>query len=185
MHFIQLRQLAFLTPFMLSFKLYSQMLIQYSIFSLAFLCLDFLPQVSQGLSLPWLLKVNQFTFLRLGSSTHRSLASLQTLPVLLLFLLAIWHNLMALAASCFPFYHLRCFGYSAINLDYPIHSGLIRLCFKKKDKSIWFKLQPWILFLSLWLHITIDHSTILPFLKSAILILLIKHLFLVTIQIMG
>lgn len=123
LHFIQLKQLPFHTPFMFSFKLYSQMLIQYCIFSLASLYLDFLPQVSQGLSLPWLLKVKQFIFLHFsGSSTHRSLASLQTLPALLLFLLVIWHNLMALAASCFPFYHLRCFGYSAINIDYSIHS---------------------------------------------------------------
>lgn len=46
----------------------------------------------------------------------------KTLPFLLLFLLAILHNLVALAASCFPFYHLRCFGYSVINLGFPIYS---------------------------------------------------------------
>lgn len=46
----------------------------------------------------------------------------KTLPSLLLFLLAIWHNLMALPASCFPFYHLRCFGYSVINLGFLSYS---------------------------------------------------------------
>lgn len=50
-----------------------------------------------------------------------------TLPTLLLFLLAMWHNLMSLAASCFPFYHLRCFGYSAINFEFPIYSWFTEL----------------------------------------------------------
>lgn len=46
----------------------------------------------------------------------------KTLPALLLFLLDIWHNLMASVASQFPFYHLRCFGNSVINLDFSTYS---------------------------------------------------------------